>query len=231
MRRPMLLAATLLAASAAQAAVVFTAPTPYLRASDSPYVGPYLYSHLEDLEDGLLNATGLGADAGSVLNPGQQTDSVDADDGAVDGLGTRGHSWYVASTALTLSYSAVALGQLPTRVGVVFTDIGLRTDTLPPGFGVALIEVFDGNGVSLGSSSFEFGDGSTFGGTAEDRFIGAESAAGIGSIRIGFSGASVDWEADHFFYGRTAGVSAPPSLALALVAGVLLASTRRGRQR
>jgi hypothetical protein len=93
----------------------------------------------------------------------------------------------VQSLSLPLMFSAAVLGRLPTQAGVAFTDIGLRLDTLPPGFGIASMEVFDGNGVSQGSNTFGLGDGGTFGQTAEDRFLGASLAQGIGSIRIGFS--------------------------------------------
>lgn len=41
------------------------------------------------------------------------------------------------------------------------------------------------------------------GGTAEDRFVGATFAAGIGSMRAGFA-QSVDWEVDPVYYAAAA---------------------------
>lgn len=211
----------------AQAAATFTAATPYLQASDNPYAGPFLYSHLETFEDGLLNTPGLSASGGVVAAPGALTDSVDADDGSIDGSGAAGRSWYSGNSAarITFSFSASVLGTLPTRVGVVFTDIGNRNDGAPNGFDTAVIEVFDGSGVSQGRFSFAFGDGSAVSSTAEDRFVGASFAGGIGSMTVGFEH-SIDWEVDHVFY---AAVPEPGAWALWAggLAGLALQRHRR----
>jgi hypothetical protein len=210
--KPSTLPLVLLLAGSAQAAATFTSPTPYLQASDNPLAGPFVYSQLENFEDGLANTPGLSASGG--VNSGQSvfSDSVDADDGVIDGSGAQGRSWYSAGlNFITFSFSAGVLGTLPTQVGLAFTDIGLRFDAGPLGFDTASLEVFDGLGVSQGSTTFAFGDGTASSATAEDRFVGATFAGGIGSIRVGFVH-STDWEVDHVFYA--AAVPEPGTWAL-----------------
>ncbi len=214
-------------ASGAQASASFTAATPYLQAGDNPLSGPYAWRYLETFEDGQLNTTGLSASAGTVNLPGQATDSVDGDDGAIDGLGQAGRSWYSGQTVnlIRFSFSAPALGSLPTQVGLAFTDVGQRNDGGASGFDTASIEVFDAGGTSQGVLSFAFGDGSVLGGTAEDRFVGASFAGGIGSVVVGFAH-SVDWEVDHIFYASDVPEPAP---AVLLAAGLLALTLRRLR--
>lgn len=231
MRKPdrVIFLMALLCGSGAQAAVAFTVPLPYLQASDNPLAGPFVYSQLETFEDGLANTPGLSASGGFAASAGVFTDSVDADDGLIDGSGAQGRSWYSGGlNTLTFSFSAAALGALPTQVGVAFTDIGLRLDGGPQGFGTATIEVFDALNLSQGSLSFAFGDGTALSATAEDRFVGASFAGGIASMRVGFVG-STDWEVDHVFYA--APVPEPGTGALALLGGLgVLAAAARARR-
>src|SRR5262245_58046922 len=138
-RRGLLAATVGIVLASTSAKADFLGPTPYLSFADSPFNGGSFSSFfLEDFEDGALNTPGVTASAGwSVLGPGAFTDSVDGDDGAIDGSGTRGHSFFSNSTqsTLTFTFNAAALGgALPTAVGIVWTDVGTVTSGTP-GFG------------------------------------------------------------------------------------------------
>jgi hypothetical protein len=175
----------------------FLGPCPYLSFADSPFHGAECtYFHLEDFEDSLLNVPGVTASAGAPTGPGGFTDSVDGDDGAIDGSGTSGHSFFSSpgSDGVTFTFSTNALGALPTFAGIVWTD----------GAGDTSFEAFDQNGTSLGTNGpVTIADGSIVGETAEDRFFGVVSAAGISAIKI--SNTSGGIEIDHLQYGFCAG--------------------------
>src|SRR4051794_41108441 len=73
----------------------FTRPPAYARTADGPFsVLDFSsgYFYLESFEDGAFNTPGASASGGTVAPPGPDTDSVDADDGQLDGQGTGGHS-------------------------------------------------------------------------------------------------------------------------------------------
>ena len=173
-------------------------PTPYLSfASDSPFAGgSFAYFVLEDLEDNAFDPTGATVmPAGVVVvEPGTITDSVDEDDGVIDGYGLDGHSLFnpSGSTGITIAFYDGILGALPTHVGVVWTD----------GVGTVTFEAFDGNGTSLGTIVGAHSDGDFHGGTAEDRFYGIFDAGGIGSLRIYNTAGGI--EIDHIQYGYDA---------------------------
>ena len=190
----------LAAPSVAQA--VLLGPSPYQSFSDSPFnAGSFSYFYLEDFEDGALNTPGVIASTGFVLHPAPLTDSVDGDDGAIDGFGFGGHSWYSggALSSITFTFSSAVLGGLPTHAGIVWTDVGFSASGI--GFDPFTFEAFDAANISLGTvGPFIFGDGPAAGGTAEDRFFGVTYAGGISSIRI-TAGSSADWEVDHLQYG------------------------------
>lgn len=226
-----LLVSPLFLAAVAPAATLL-GPAPYLSAADSPILPLPLgtvYSHLEDFEDGALNTPGVTANAGTVLFPGALTDSMDGDDGAVDGSGTAGHSWYSnGGTFILFTFDSVALGGLPTFAGIVWTDVGFSDDapTGPPFIGDITFEAFGPGGASLGTVSLnDHGDGLATGGTAEDRFFGVFNDAGIGSIRLSMN--STDWEMDHLQYARV--VPEPDTAAAALVLAGLGALALRRR--
>lgn len=209
---------------AASASAQFQGPTPYLDRPDSPFAGvpAWAYFHVEDFEDG-LNTPGLSASAGSLLSSGGLRDSVDADDGAIDGSGSAGFSWYSASSrSIDFSFDALVLGALPTHAGIVWTDVGFTDGTFCVGH--VAFEAFDSGGLSLGSiGPFQVGDGAANGGTAEDRFLGVINLGGISRIRISMPD-SGDWEVDHVQYGL---VPAPGALALAGAAALIGARRRR----
>ena len=174
----LLFVAVLTIAAAPGANAVPIGPSPYLSFSgDSPFSGgSFAYFHLENFEDGLLNTPGVVSAVGSVIGPGAFTDSVDEDDGAIDGNGNSGNSFSFAlgSTGITFTFDSGALGSLPTHVGIVWTD----------GAGTTSFEAFGSSG-SLGTiGPVSIADGSFSGTTGEDRFFGWTDPGGILSISI-----------------------------------------------
>ncbi|MCA9256751.1 MAG: thrombospondin type 3 repeat-containing protein [Phycisphaerales bacterium] len=200
-----LCASFILTAAATSAPAQLIGPSPYLSAADSPFAGwTFDYFHLEDFEDGALNTPGVTASGGTVLSPGVQTDSVDADDGAIDGSGQGGFSLFSNNQAqfIEFTFSDAALGQLPTYAGLVWTDVGSASPV--SGFDDVTFEAFDAGGVSLGVvGPTPLGDGSANGATAEDRFFGVIHSGGVQRIRITMAN-SIDWEMDHLQYGYAA---------------------------
>ena len=232
-----LLAAAIALAVPSLAPAQLVGPTPYLGFVDSPFIGlVFDYFHLETFEDGALNEPGVSLlGPGAVVPPGGPlSDSVDDDDGAIDGTGANRRALFTnfARSELTFDFDAAPLGGLPTHAGIVWTDVGnvLPGSTFPFAVGPVLFEAFGPGLVPLGSTGpVVLGDGVLNGTTAEDRFFGIVAAGGIQRIRISMSN-SVDWEVDHLQYGRMSAVPEPATLAL-LVPGVLLAAAVRHRRR
>jgi hypothetical protein len=193
-------------------------PSVYTSFTNSPFSGgAFSYFHLETMEDGLFNVPGVTASAGSILNPGSNTDSVDADDGVLDGLGRNGRSFFLNNgiTGIRFTFSALTLGELPTHVGIVWTD----------GSNTIRFEAFDALNNSLGFLSGSHADGSNGGLTGEDRFYGMISPGGIGSMLIqsGLPGSGGGIEVDHLQYGLAV-VPEPGTLILTsclMLSGVL----------
>jgi|GEM_PF-669095 len=218
---------------------VYLNPSPYLSFSDSPFKGgAFSYFHLEDFEDGALNTPGVWAPVGFALRAGPLTDSVDADDGAVDGSGNGGGSFYSAGNhTLSFVFDGGVLGGLPTHVGLVWTDVGFSSDTINTcaagqqdcGFGNVSLEAFDPENASLGViGPFWLGDGDVGGQTAEERYFGVTNASGISRITLTMPG-SGDWEIDHLQYGLA--VPEPPSIALLAFALLTMVIGRRAMRR
>ena len=173
--------------SDARADAILYGPSPYLQSSDSPFSGLSTdYAYVETFEDGLLNTPGLTSSGGLVIGNDQYIDSIDAEDGFVDGTGSStGHSLWSAfqTMVMTFTFDASLLGGLPTYAGLVWTDIGYNAPT--PYYGPVSFEAFGSLGQSLGIiGPTVLGDGSDTGQTAEDRFFGVYDPLGISSIRI-----------------------------------------------
>jgi hypothetical protein len=208
-------------------------PTAYLSAADSPFLGIDFsggYFHLEDFEDHLLNTPGAAGVSGgvtSVVFGPSVHDSVDADDGVIDGSGLLGDSWFNGGASTGFTFSAVALGALPTHAGLVWTDGSVFTGVTLTAYGA------DGVTVVCNFSAPSIGNGSFNGETAEDRFFGCSDAGGISRIILTNSnGGGI--EVDHLQYGRAAVAPSPvpePSTLVLLGLGGAVAAARRRRAR
>jgi hypothetical protein len=214
------LALTLAAAPATadEASFVFT-DTPYLSEADIP-VGFYAGGQptlLENFEDGALDASLRSTSGLSIIAPGGITDSVDGDDGSIDGSGAGGRSIFGGQ----MRFDFVGTGPLPTAFGLVWTDHGGPVD--------ATFSAFDAGGNSLGSIVRRVGDNTFASTTAEDRFFGVQFAGGISAIAITSAGGAQ--EVDHVQWGfATAPVPEPHTWALMLVGLPGLAAVARRRQ-
>ena len=179
-------------------------PTPYLQFSDSPFahVSGFSYFYLETFENHLFDVPGVTATAtgrpgidygvSSVVFGPNIHDSVDGDDGVIDGSGLLGDSFFAwaGQDGITFTFDGAALGGLPTHAGIVWTD----------GTNNILFKAYDQNGVLLGSQVGDHADGNFSGGTAEDRFYGAINSGGISRIFIANGPGGI--EVDHLQYGR-----------------------------
>lgn len=216
-------------------AATFYGPSPYLQASDSPFAsvnfgvsGGYFYN--ETFEDHQLNTPGLSANAGgvtSVVFGPSIHDSVDADDGVIDGSGLLGDSYFSANGpgGIRFSFSAATLGHLPNYAGLVWTD----------GSNPIVAEAFDSLGNSLGTITGNHADNSNNGETAEDRFYGFFNSTGISSILISNGPGGI--EVDHVQYGfgadATGAVPEPSTWAMMILgfAGVGFMAYRKRKSR
>lgn len=212
-----------LVSGTAQAAPI--GPTPYLSFADSPFAATaFDYFHLETFEDHLLNTPGV-TGIGSVTSTGFSgviIDSVLADGPCPSASAPNPcDSYFGGGGMVAFTFDAVALGALPTHVGLVWTD----------GSGDVTFTVVAGDGGVIGPVS-NLPDTDFFGGTAEDRFFGWISSTGISSISIANSGGI---EIDHLQYGRISSdataVPEPASLVLVGIGGVRLVAQLRRRRK
>jgi hypothetical protein len=186
-------------------------------ASDSPFKSTaFSYFHLETFEDHLLNVPGVTGSPGgvtSVVFGPSIHDSVDADDGAIDGSGLSGDDYFSGSAAagVRFTFDIGVLGMLPSHAGIVWTDGG--------GGATVSFQAFDALNNLVCSTASPIGNNSSnVGETDEDRFFGCIDTAGIGSIFISDSGGG-GIELDHLQYGLVAPSGATPEPAtLALLA-------------
>jgi hypothetical protein len=180
--------------AAAQPSPTLYGPAPYVQTSDSPFAGTaFSWFHREDFEDHLLNTPGVTASGGtstaSAGYSGTIIDSVDADDGNINGHCVPCDAWFNPVPLVRFTFSVATLGQLPTHAGVVWTDGG----------GETTFEAFGPGGVSLGSVTGSHADPDCCSGAVDDRFYGVYNAAGIESIVI--RNATFGIEVDHLQYG------------------------------
>lgn len=157
--------------SSALGAPVFFGPSPYLSTGDIPngfYLGG-VPDGLEDFEDMSLDF-GITASHGLAIGPVGLTDSVDGDDGNIDGSGTNGHSWFYSGGSIGVTFTFA--GPLPTAAGIVWTDGSWAGTTTFEAFGPGMASLCTLGPVSLG-------DDSNMGTTAEDCFFGILDSEGI----------------------------------------------------
>ncbi len=221
---PLFVAAVLLCAPSAGAAPIFFGATPYYSAADIPagFYADGSPTALETFEDGVLNF-GMTASQGWIIGASVQTDSVDMDDGVLDGSGVNGHSWWVQNLG-SVTFTFDSESPLPTAAGLAWTD----------GAGLVTFEAFGPGMVSLGTiGPLSIADAVYTGGTAEDRFFGVQNDTGIQAIKIAnyLGGKPVGIEVDHLQYGDAPSpVPEPSTLALMAIGGVISAFRRRQRR-
>ena len=185
--------------------------SPYLGASDSPYADiDFDYFHLENMEDG-VNEPGLVAEGGFIIDGGNpNVDSVDEDDGAIDGSGSDGASYATIrpNPDALFTFSIEVLGELPTHAGVVWTDGGSDNTGTATSF---TFQFFGENNNLLDQTTLNLGDNQLTGQTTEDRFVGLVNLSGIASIRV-FNNTPQNGyiELDHVQYGAVESAADPP---------------------
>ena len=184
----------LLSASASGATTFFGPTTPYLSFDDTPdgflaHVSDDCVTVLEDFEDNSLDH-GLVIEAtdGQILGPGfgtgleGLTDSVDGDDGSIDGVGNEAYSYFSPANTMTIHFPSAV-----TAAGVVWTDGDVGSTTT--------FEAYGPNGLLVSEGPLALADGSFQGTTGEDTFFGVHDPDGITHLvltNVGGLGIEID---------------------------------------
>jgi hypothetical protein len=228
---------SLMISSATAGTVFYTPSTSYKQASDSPFAAMSFSAFtLDNFESNSITA-GVTASAGNTSTnsgfSGPIVDSVDADDGAVDGKCDKSASsgtcvsFFNSNGAqgVTWTFDTSAFGSLPTAAGIVWTD----------GFGTVTFQAFGPGMVLLGTKTNADGGwvpGPSFSDqdVNEDHFFGVSDPNGI--LAISLTNSSGGIEMDHLQYGvmSTSGAAVPEPGAIVLMAtglcGIYLARRR-----
>ena len=232
MRLRLLFLSLVMAAALPSARAGMISPIPYLSAADSPFnPASFSYFYRETFETHVLTVPGVTPSTGSTATAagysGSIIDSVDGDDGIINGTchKTVGDcdSWFsiAGSAGVTWTFNAGVLGSLPTAAGIVWTDGGVGT--------TVTFKAYDGSHNLLGTLTVASSDGDNFGGTAEDRFFGVTNAAGIGSIFMSNDSGGI--EMDHLQYGGGTANAVPEPGTVGLAAAGLIGLVLIGRRR
>lgn len=240
-----------------RAAVTFLGPIPYLSAADSPFPvdGSNPSFYLDDFEDGQLNTPGIfqplhhvfgTAFHGYVMGPSELTDSVDADDGVIDGFGTAGHSFrsgalfftqsipQLNNVAIEFEFDKTELTMLPNAFGFVWTDGPTGIDYFRPGLDLRMT-IIDSQGNEVHSPFVKPSVNMDRNGTtSEDIFIGVIADSLIAKVRIagvyyGDFETMPYLEIDHVQYGRLNVPEPPASGVLAVMLACLAVGASRRR--
>jgi hypothetical protein len=180
------LLATSLAVASGTISLTLTEESDYEGPEDGPVFNGGCYEdgsqyEFEDCEDGEVDSLGLTlSGAFIVLDPSDETDSVDEDGSSLLALLSQG-------TTATLSFDAGILGGLPMTVGFMLTDsVGFE--------GISFdIRVTDGSGNDETWTVSGFGDDDDDEDDDEDRFVSIFAADGVASITlIGTSPIEID---------------------------------------
>ncbi len=199
-----------------QATIFFYDDTPYYSTGDIPsgfYAGGSP-TFLEDFEDGTLG--GQIIEVFGSLQTSPWIDSVDFDDGSLNGSGSDGKSWVVSDSA-TFTFRGTTL---PTAFALVLTDANPDYGNTGRTTSDMRFEAFGLGEVSLGTFDvLGFGDNEFEGKTLEDRFFGVTDPNGILGIKMtNISGTT--FEVDHVQYGQEGSSVVPEPSALAIFTGL-----------
>ena len=218
--------------SVANAATTTYGPSAYFQFGDAPdgFLCNGCVAWVEDFEMGTLDPF-LSIDNGDILMPNafsgvmnSVTDSVDGDDGVVDGWGNGGHSWFTGADNADDNHLTVSFASPVKSAGLVITD-GDRLST------TFLVEAFDSMGNSVGLiDTGDIADDFFTGETEEDRFVGfRDMDASITSMTVTMVG-GIGIEIDHIYWQEFCAIPEPATELMGLMAVLGLIGFRRRRK-